>query len=235
MRSVPAAYEDWARVLEDEVLRPFIIEKCNDEGGIPDCSTLASARSSRPGCRTDLVPDGEGDPLAGDTRNEITGGFFFSAVIQGRDVTVQLPPEVKPALAGLRAGSSSFTGRETDLRDALDTLVPKPDETPDQGTGGRRVRLVAVAGMAGVGKTELAVQAAHAVRRNGWFPGGVLFIDLFGYDCARRLEPFQALDGLLRALGIPAEHIPVLEQDRARLYAPRCWLPTRRRVVQSWW
>jgi tetratricopeptide (TPR) repeat protein len=47
----------------------------------------------------------------------------------------------------------------------------------------------------------------------------VLFIDLFGYDCARRLEPFQALDGLLRALGIPAEHIPVLEQDRARLYA----------------
>jgi tetratricopeptide (TPR) repeat protein len=159
-----------------------------------------------------------GDPVVGEVRNEITGGFFFSAVIQGRDVTVQLPPEVKPALAGLRAGSSSFTGRKTDLREVLDIFAPASDGVPEQGAGGR-VRVAAVAGMAGVGKTELAVQAARAARRNGWFPGGVLFIDLFGYDPARRLEPAQALDGLLRALGIPGEHIPVLEQDRARLYA----------------
>jgi hypothetical protein len=157
--------------------------------------------------------------VVGDIRNEIAGGFFVSMVIQGRDVTVQLPPEVKPALAGLRAGSSSFTGRKTDLRDVLDTLAPTSDGVPEQGIGGRRVRVAAVAGMAGVGKTELAVQAAQAARRKGWFPGGALFVDLFGYDPARRLEPAQALDGLLRALGIPGEHIPVLEQDRARLYA----------------
>ena len=40
----------------------------------------------------------------------------------------------------------------------------------------------AVAGLAGVGKTALAVQAGHAARQAGWFPGGVLFIDLHGYD-----------------------------------------------------
>ena len=40
----------------------------------------------------------------------------------------------------------------------------------------------AVAGLAGVGKTALAIQAGHAARMTGWFPGGVLFIDLHGYD-----------------------------------------------------
>ena len=37
-------------------------------------------------------------------------------------------------------------------------------------------------------------------RAAGWFPGGVLFIDLHGYDQAP-VQPEQALDALLRALG----------------------------------
>jgi hypothetical protein len=41
---------------------------------------------------------------------------------------------------------------------------------------------------------------------------------MFGYDETRRLEPGQALEGFLRALGIPGEHIPPGAQDRARLY-----------------
>jgi tetratricopeptide (TPR) repeat protein len=79
-------------------------------------------------------------------------------------------------------------------------------------------QVAVVAGLAGVGKTELALQAAHASREQGWFPGGVLFVDLYGYDPQRRLDPGRALDGLLRALGLPAEHIPPDTQDRARLY-----------------
>ena len=156
--------------------------------------------------------------MAGDSHNEITGGIFFSAVIQGRNITVQLPPQVTPALSGPPAGSPAFTGREGDLHAVLETLAParKP---PEQVTGGGAVRVVAVAGMAGVGKTELAVQAARAALGNGWFPGGALFVDLFGYDPARRLEPAQALDGMLRALGIAGENIPADAQDRARLYA----------------
>ena len=31
--------------------------------------------------------------------NKISGGLFFHAVIQGRDVTVQLPPQIIPALS----------------------------------------------------------------------------------------------------------------------------------------
>src|ERR1700730_13005258 len=50
------------------------------------------------------------------TRNEISGGIFFSAVIQGSDITLQLPREITPALSGLPLGTPAFTGRDTDLR-----------------------------------------------------------------------------------------------------------------------
>ncbi len=50
----------------------------------------------------------------------------------------------------------------------------------------------------------LAVHAVHAARERGWFAGGVLFIDLHGYDNAP-VEPGQALDALLRALGVAGE------------------------------
>ena len=40
-----------------------------------------------------------------------------------------------------------------------------------------------MAGLPGVGKTALALDAAHeAVFVRGWFPGGVPFVDLRGYD-----------------------------------------------------
>jgi tetratricopeptide (TPR) repeat protein len=74
-----------------------------------------------------------------------------------------------------------------------------------------------VAGLAGVGKTSLAVAAGHAARRQGWFGGGVLFIDLHGYDEAP-VEPSQALDALLRAPGVPAERIPPGAEVQAGLY-----------------
>ena len=75
----------------------------------------------------------------------------------------------------------------------------------------------AVAGLAGVGKTTLAVQAGHAAVQLGWFGGGVLFLDLHGYD-ETPVEPAQALDALLRALAVPAEHIPPSVEERAGLY-----------------
>ncbi|RSO09126.1 tetratricopeptide repeat-containing protein [Streptomyces sp. WAC 05379] len=153
----------------------------------------------------------ENDPAAG-ASNEISGGVFFHAVIQGRNITVQLPQKITPALSGLPTASPTFTGRDIHLDELLEDLAPRAE-------GQQPVLVSAVAGLAGVGKTELAVQVANRARqRPGWFPGGVLFVDLFGYDAERRLSPEQALDGLLRALGIPGEHIPNSLQDRTRLY-----------------
>ena len=118
--------------------------------------------------------------------------------------------EVAPlALAQLPALVAGFTGRGSELAEIAALLNPAE--------GAEAVMVLAVAGLAGVGKTALAIQAAHAAREAGCFPGGVLFLDLQGYDDAP-VEPGQALDALLRALGIAAEHIPPGPEERAGLY-----------------
>ncbi|MEU0630603.1 tetratricopeptide repeat protein, partial [Streptomyces sp. NPDC005989] len=152
----------------------------------------------------------------GATSNTITGGIFFHAVIQGRDITVQLPPQITPALSGLPAPVSAFTGRDKHVEQLLADLAPDT-----AGADGQRAVLVsAVSGLAGIGKTELAVQTATRALNHpdDWFPGGVLFTDLAGYDPERRVPPERALEGLLRALAIPGEHIPNGLEDRQRLY-----------------
>jgi tetratricopeptide (TPR) repeat protein len=153
---------------------------------------------------------------AWNTHNEITGGTFISPVVQGRDITVQLAPETPPALAALPACSPGFTGRDDELESLLNVLAPPAcgEDLPVSAY----TRMVVVNGLAGVGKTELAAQAAHIAIRRGWFPGGVLFTDMFGYDVPRSLTTGQALEGFLRALGVAGEHIPPTEQDRARVY-----------------
>ena len=113
------------------------------------------------------------------------------------------------ALAQLPAAAAGFTGRDDELAALAALLDPA-------GTSGPVV-VSAVAGLAGVGKTTLAVQAGHAATERGWFGGGVLFIGLHGYDEAP-VEPAQALDALLRALRVPVEHIPPTLEERAGLY-----------------
>ena len=124
--------------------------------------------------------------------------FFTSQAAAAPLALAQLPP--------LAAG---FTGREAELAQVRRLLDPA--------AGAGAVVVSAVAGLAGVGKTALAVQAAHAARESGWFAGGVLFIDLHGYD-EQPVQPGQALDALLRALGVPGEHIPEGTGQRAALY-----------------
>ncbi|MCH6161791.1 tetratricopeptide repeat protein [Streptomyces sp. M600PL45_2] len=76
-----------------------------------------------------------------------------------------------------------------------------------------------VTGLAGVGKTELVLQVARqAMGNSGWFPGGVLFIDIFGYDEDRTVPPERALEEFLRALGVTGEQIPSGLQARTRLF-----------------
>jgi tetratricopeptide (TPR) repeat protein len=138
---------------------------------------------------------------AGDTRNEFDG-IATGPVIQGRDVNVQfeLPPSVPAALNGLRAPAQAFTGRDTELAELAAYLDPA-------GGGGP---VAVVAGLGGVGKTELAVQAARTVLERGWFPGGALMVNLHGYEPApQRLDTGRALEQLLRCLQVPGEHIAV--------------------------
>lgn len=145
-----------------------------------------------------------------------------ASIDQQKDETEQSPPDLlvedeessAQALntSGLPARTTTFVGRNHELELLLDCLNPAGGE-------GAPVTVSSVSGLGGVGKTELALQAAYAAQSLGWFPGGVLFINLFGYAPERRVPPGPALDRLLRALGIPKENIPAAIEDRAALYA----------------
>ncbi|MGW0656886.1 ATP-binding protein, partial [Streptomyces umbrinus] len=120
-------------------------------------------------------------------------------------------PRAPVTPAQLPAGSSAFTGRQAELAELL-SLSPDHDSAA--------LVIAAIDGMAGVGKTALAVHAAH--RLASAFPDGQLFIDLHG--CTQGVEPLDpavALEGVLRAAGIPGERIPSRLDERAALYRSR--------------
>jgi DNA-binding SARP family transcriptional activator/tetratricopeptide (TPR) repeat protein len=121
-----------------------------------------------------------------------------------------------PAPRQLPAPPQLFTGRTVELAEL--------DKIHDVST----VVITAIDGMAGVGKTALAVQAAHLMADR--YPDGQLFVDLHGYtEGVAPVEPGAALDGLLRALGVGGERIPAELDQRAGLYRSR--LAERRMVI----
>ncbi|SFQ02300.1 DNA-binding transcriptional activator of the SARP family [Amycolatopsis arida] len=77
---------------------------------------------------------------------------------------------------------------------------------------------VVVAGAPGVGKSTLAVRAAHTVAAE--FPGGQLYLNLAGTSGAPR-DPAAMLAELLRALGVRGAAIPAGLDERAALYRSR--------------
>ncbi|MET9068893.1 AfsR/SARP family transcriptional regulator, partial [Streptosporangium sandarakinum] len=77
--------------------------------------------------------------------------------------------------------------------------------------------VVTIDGMAGIGKTTLAVHAAHRLAAR--YPDGRLFIDLHAHTAGREpLDAAAALEALLRQLGVPADRIPVTPAERGALW-----------------
>ncbi|MFI6582807.1 tetratricopeptide repeat protein [Embleya sp. NPDC050493] len=129
-------------------------------------------------------------------------------LVQGQHVTLRLPRDVPDALRGLPPAPGVFTGRERELADVAALVAPF---VAAGGEGGRAVSVVA--GMAGVGKTALALRAAHDVVAAGWFSGGAMFLGLRGYGDARLDADAVAVE-MLGILGVPAEVIPAGAQAR---------------------
>jgi DNA-binding SARP family transcriptional activator len=121
----------------------------------------------------------------------------------------------------LPAASRYFTGRAAEL-EALTCLLEPAGPQP----GG--VVIAALTGMAGIGKTALAVHWAHQVADR--FPDGQLFVNLRGfYPSDRPLAPAEAVRGFLTALGMPAAEMPGDTAGRAALY--RSLLAGRRILI----
>ena len=124
------------------------------------------------------------------------------------------PPPAGPAIPQVRyslpADTAAFTGREDELGQITAVM------TQAAGAGGV-VAVGAIDGMPGVGKTALAVHAAHVLAAE--FPDRQLFVDLHGYTPGHDpVTAEDALAGLLTATGVDPGHLPGDLAGRAALW-----------------
>lgn len=154
-----------------------------------------------------------GNVFSGSASNVVQAGSISGGVHihqqQQQDAPVprQLPPPV-----------THFTDRETALT-RLDSWLAQPVESvAPPGL---------IVGSGGVGKTSLAGYWAHRVRAR--FPDGDLYLDLRGHHVDRRRSADEALDEVLRALGVPGERLPAGADAKAAMY--RSMLYGRRMLI----
>jgi glycosyltransferase involved in cell wall biosynthesis/tetratricopeptide (TPR) repeat protein/transcriptional regulator with XRE-family HTH domain len=105
----------------------------------------------------------------------------------------------------LPAGPQRLIGRNADVKVVTEYL---------QGTvDARSARVCVLHGMAGVGKTAIALWVAESLREE--FPDGCVYLDMQGYTLdSRPIEIDEALDRLLRRLGVAGEMVPPDLADR---------------------
>jgi DNA-binding SARP family transcriptional activator len=200
---------------------------------------LERARPSAQAGRAGTTASGPGSPATGAhapawgaTGTDAAGGAEPSAgaappgvVALGAIKTGTSPADAAPVSPApdpgpmqLPSDIRDFTGRELHV-ERLCTLL-SPDENPGA------VPVALVAGAGGLGKTTLAIHAAHRMRSE--YPDGQLYVDLLGAS-SRPLSPAEVLARFLRDLGVQGAQIPAGEQERAALYRTR--LNGRRMLV----
>jgi len=142
-------------------------------------------------------------------------GLWLDAWERVAEARLPVPPvkTPEPLVTGLPRVDSYFSGRSRELSEVIAVVAANHGS-----------RICVVHGLAGVGKTTLAVRAAGSVA--DWFPDGILYIDLYGYSVGLTpLAPAEALYRLLRRIGVATERIPAEDEERAALWqsllAPR--------------
>ncbi len=139
-------------------------------------------------------PLGAGSAVPADGSSSPADGPFPASEVAG---LCQLPRTI-----------GDFTSRDVEIERLVRGAVEEVDSA---------VVIEAIDGMAGVGKTALAVHVAH--RLAGRFPDGQLFVDLHGHTPGREpVPPLEALRALLRATGTAREKIPDDVEEAAALW-----------------
>ncbi len=161
----------------------------------PTARLLAGALDLAGSARTEFLAAAQGAEADGEAGSDTS--------VPGRQATAS------PGLnRTLPRDIATFTGRVDEVERTLTAV-----SSATKGVIG----ICAIGGMAGIGKTTLAVHVAHALAPR--FPDGQIFVPLHGHTPGQRpVNPSDALAGLLLAAGIDAGRIPGDQDGRER-----CW------------
>src|SRR5690349_19109653 len=160
---------------------------------------LADALRLEGPTRTDFEATARGRPQATAAPALVVGGTDGVGGTAGlTSATRALPRDI-----------ASFTGREAELLQLMGPVLGADS--------GGVVSIYAIGGMAGVGKTALAVHAAHRLAPQ--FPDGQVFLRLHGHTPGQLpVHPEDALASLLLIAGVPAGQIPPGLEARTALW-----------------
>ncbi|MFA1548265.1 AfsR/SARP family transcriptional regulator [Actinomadura chokoriensis] len=126
--------------------------------------------------------------------------------VPGTQLSVDRRPHTLPHHARV------FVGRDEEMRQLMDT-VPGITGPP----AGSAMTVIAIDGMAGVGKSALAVHLAHRLAEH--YPDGTMYLELHAHDARQKpVDPADALDTLLRMIGVPVTRMPRALEERAALW-----------------
>jgi DNA-binding SARP family transcriptional activator/tetratricopeptide (TPR) repeat protein len=189
------------RAAQGQVLRQNVPLPAASVDGRPGTGSVASGPAD-----SSSLPDSSGSAPA-------------EAAAAGQASADQYIPKVRPAQ--LPADLSAFTGRRSELA-RTHALLPEEGDRP------AAVVISAIGGMAGVGKTTLAVHWAHEIAHR--FPDGQLYVNLRGFHpTGSIMTPGDAIRTFLDAFGVPSHRIPAGLDAQAALY--RSLLAGRRVLV----
>ena len=178
----------------------------------PDAGTAADAPA-------EAGEEAPGTIAIGTFAENLTAEQPTSADIKLETAAVPVPGIPRPGQ--LPADIGDFTGRETHVEHLCELLTSE-----EAASSPGAVRIAVVNGAPGLGKTTLAVHAAHAV--SAQFPDGQLYVDLLGAS-AQAASPGEVLARFLRDLGIEGSQIPAQDEARAALF--RSILTSRRVLI----
>ncbi|MFI8853824.1 BTAD domain-containing putative transcriptional regulator [Streptomyces sp. NPDC053499] len=105
---------------------------------------------------------------------------------------------------------SPLIGRQREMRRLRGAALADGERSP-------AIAVESISGMAGVGKSCLALHAAQELQEH--FPDGRIYLDLHAHAAAQQpMSPRTALGALLRLAGVPAARIPGDLAERAAMW-----------------
>ncbi|MFE3382982.1 helix-turn-helix domain-containing protein, partial [Streptomyces anulatus] len=128
----------------------------------------------------------------------------LTALLEGDEMTEERPSDIN-FIFGLPAAPSHFVGRPQELKSVADHL-----------SGALGGSLCVISGMAGVGKTALALQGAWEASNS--FADGCFFLDFS--ETSPHGAP-EVLSSLLQLIGVPEERLPSRSDALANLWRSR--------------